>query len=179
MLTRGRAAVLGTAPKPHVASSLPASTSTSPIPTNYRSALADANWRAAMVDEYEALRANDTWCLIPHPPNANIVTGKWIFRHKFHADGSLAHHKACWVVRGFSQQHGIDYDETFSLVVKQASIRIVLSIAVSHGWSIHQLDVKNAFLHGHLDETVYCQQPSGFVDPSAPDHVCLLQKSMV
>jgi len=77
-----------------------------------------------------------------------------------------------WVVRGFSQQHGIDYDETFSLVVKPATIRVVLSLAV------HQLDVKNAFLHGHLEETVYCQQPPGFVDPTTPDHVCLLQKSL-
>jgi hypothetical protein len=131
-----------------------------------------------MVDEYEALRANDTWRLVPHPPDANIVTGKWIFRHKFHADGSLARHKARWVVHGFSQQHGIDYDETFSPVVKQATIHVVLSIAVSHGRPIHQLDVKNVFLHSHLDETVYCQQPSGFVDPSTPDHICLLQKSL-
>jgi hypothetical protein len=84
-----------------------------------------------MVDEYEALCANDTWRLVPRSPDANIVTGKWIFRHKFHADGSLARHKACWVVRGFSQQHGIDYDETFSLVVKQATIHVVLGIAVS------------------------------------------------
>jgi len=106
------------------------------------------------------------------------VTGKWIFRHKFHADGSLARHKARWVVRGFSQREGIDYDETFSPVVKQATIRTVLSIAVSRAWPIHQLDVKNAFLHGHLDETVYCQQPPGFVDPAAADHVCLLQKSL-
>jgi hypothetical protein len=63
-------------------------------------------------------------------------------------------------------------------VVKQATIHVVLNIAISHGWSIHQLDVKNAFLHSHLDETAYCQQPPSFVDPSAPDHVCLLQKSL-
>jgi hypothetical protein len=174
MLTRGRAAALGTGPELHVTSSPP----TSPIPTNYHSALADANWRTAMVDEYEALRTNDTWRLVPCLLGTNIVTGKWIFHHKFHADGWLARHKACWVVRGFSQQHGIDYDETFSPVVKQATIRAVLSIAVSHGCPIHQLDVKNAFLHGHLDETVYCQQPPGFVNPSALDHVCLLQKSL-
>jgi len=72
----------------------------------------------------------------------------------------------------------IDYDETFSPVVKPATIRVVLSIAASRAWPIHQLDVKNAFLHGHLDETVYCQQPPGFVDPTAPDHVCFLQKSL-
>jgi len=128
----------------------------SPVPANYRSALADPNWRAAMADEFQALVDNGTWRLVPRPPGANVVTGKWIFKHKFHSDGSLARHKARWVVRGFSQQHGIDYDETFSPVVKPATIRTVLSLAVSRHWPIRQLDVKNAFLHGHLDETVYC-----------------------
>ncbi|WVZ51872.1 hypothetical protein U9M48_002973 [Paspalum notatum var. saurae] len=125
-----------------------------------------------------ALIDNNTWRLVPRPPGANVVTGKWIFKHKFHSDGTHARHKARWVVRGFSQQHGIDYDETFSPVVKPATIRVVLSIAVSRDWPIHQLDVKNAFLHGHLEETVYCQQPPGFVDPATPNHVCQLQKSL-
>ena len=131
-----------------------------------------------MADEFQALIDNGTWRLVPRPPGANVVSGKWIFKHKYHSDGTLARHKARWVVRGFSQQHGIDYDETFSPVVKPATIRAVLSIATSRAWPIHQLDVKNAFLHGHLDETVYCQQPPGFVDPAAPDHVCHLQKSL-
>ncbi|XP_073365843.1 uncharacterized protein [Aegilops tauschii subsp. strangulata] len=108
----------------------------------------------------------------------NIVTGKWIFRHKFNTDGSLARYKARWVVRGFTQQEGVDYDETFSPVVKPATIRVVLSLATSHSWPIHQLDVKNAFLHGDLKETVYCSQPAGFVDSAHPDHVCLLNKSL-
>jgi hypothetical protein len=75
-------------------------------------------------------------------------------QHKFPADDSLARHKARWVVRDFSQRYGIDYDETFSPVVKPATIWDVLGIVVSRSWSIHQLDVKNAFLHGHLNETV-------------------------
>jgi len=74
----------------------------SPIPSNYRNALADSNWRAAMADEYKALMDNGTWCLVPRPPGANVVTGKWIYKHKYHSDGSLARHKACCVVRGFS-----------------------------------------------------------------------------
>jgi len=131
-----------------------------------------------MAEEYKALVDNDTWRLVSRPPGANVVTGKWIFRHKFHSDGTLARHKARWVVRGFTQRHGIDYDETFSPVVKPATIRVVLSIAASRQWPIHQLDVKNAFLHGHLHETVYCQQPPGFVDPARPDAVCLLQRSL-
>jgi len=74
----------------------------SPIPANYHNALADPNWRAAMVDEYKALVANGTWRLVPRPPRANVAFGKWIFKHKHHSNGSLARHKARWVVRGFS-----------------------------------------------------------------------------
>jgi hypothetical protein len=110
-----------------------------------------------MAEEYKALVDNNTWRLVSRPPGANVVTVKWIFKHKFHSDGTLARHKARWVVRGFTQRHGIYYDETFSPVVKPATIRVVLSIAASRQWPIHQLDVKNAFLHGHLHETVYCQ----------------------
>ena len=86
-----------------------------------------------MVDEFQALIDNNTWRLVPRPPGANVVTGKWIYKHKFHSDGSFASHKARWVVRGFAQRHGIDYDETFSPVVKPATIRVVLSIAASRG----------------------------------------------
>jgi hypothetical protein len=71
----------------------------------------------------------------------------------------------------------MDYDQTFSPVVKLATIRVVLSIVALQSWLIHQLDIKNVFLHGSLEEIVYCQQPPGFIDPSTPDNVCLLQKS--
>jgi len=64
----------------------------SPIPANYHNALADPNWRAAMVDEYKALVANGTWRLVPRPPRANVAFGKWIFKHKHHSNGSLARH---------------------------------------------------------------------------------------
>lgn len=80
------------------------------------------------------------------------------------------------MVRGFTQQQGIDYGKTFSPVTKPATTRIVLSIVASSSWQIHQLDVKNTFLHSNLSETVYAQ--SGFVDPSNPSHVCRLHKSL-
>jgi hypothetical protein len=127
----------------------------SPIPSTYRAALANPHWRAAMEDEFAALLANNTWDLVPRPPGANVVTGKWIFRHKFQADGSLDRYKARWVLRGFTQRPGVDFDKTFSPVVKPATVRSVLSIAVSRNWPVHQLDVKNAFLHGTLQEMVY------------------------
>ena len=150
----------------------------SAVPSSYRRALDDPLWRRAMEDEFQALISNNNWTLVPRPPRANIVSGKWIFKHKFHADGSLDRYKARWVLRGFTQRPGVDFDETFSPVVKPATIRTVLSLAISMDWPIHQLDVNNAFLHGTLTETVYCSQPSGFVDPERPDHVCRLNKSL-
>uniref|UniRef100_J3ME16 Reverse transcriptase Ty1/copia-type domain-containing protein n=1 Tax=Oryza brachyantha TaxID=4533 RepID=J3ME16_ORYBR len=126
----------------------------------------------------KAVLINNGTRLVPCPHSANVVFGKWIFKHKFHYDGSHSRHKARWVVCGYSQQHGIDYNETFSPVVKPATTRVVLNLSTSSSWSIHQLNVKNAFLHGTLNETVYCQQPSGFVDPSAPHAMCLLQRSL-
>nr|CAB3464295.1 unnamed protein product [Digitaria exilis] len=150
----------------------------SPVPKTFCSALADPNWRAAMEEEHDALLKNHTWDLVPRPPRANIVSGKWIFKHKFLSDGSLERYKARWVLRGFTQRPGIDYDETFSPVVKPATVRTVLSLALSRGLPAHQLDVKNAFLHGTLSETVYCAQPSGFEDPAHPDYVCRLNKSL-
>ena len=116
--------------------------------------------------------------MVPQPSGVNVVTGKWIFTYKYRSDGSLDRYKAWWVLRGFTQRPGLDYDETFSPVVKPMTVHTVLTLSLSHQWPIHQLDVKNVFLHGHLDETVYCQQPPGFVDPALPGHVCLLQKSL-
>ena len=103
---------------------------------------------------------------------------KWIFKTKHRPDGSIDKHKARLVARGFTQQHGIDYGDTFSPVVKPATVRIVLSLAVSRGWSLRQVDVSNAFLHGFLTEDVYMQQPPGFEDDVFPSHVCKLQRSL-
>jgi hypothetical protein len=94
----------------------------SPLPKTYHGALKDPNWHSAMVDEYTALLSNNTWTLVDPPRNANFVTGKWIFRHKLKSDGSLERYKARWVLRGFTQREGIDLDETFSPVVKPATI---------------------------------------------------------
>jgi hypothetical protein len=149
-----------------------------PIPTNYHSALKDPNWLNAMQEEFNVLTDQNTCLLVPRPLGVNVVTGKLIFRHKNHSDGSLAHYKARWVVRGFAQQHGVDYEETFSPVIKPATICFVLSISSSTDWPIHQLDVKNVFLHGNLSKRVYTQQPSGFVSSSLLDYVCKLNKSL-
>jgi hypothetical protein len=131
-----------------------------------------------MSDEFVALRQNSTWNLVPRPPGVNLVSCKWIFKTKHCPDGSIDKHKARLVARRFSQQHGIDYGDTFSPVVKSATMRLVLSLAVSRGWTLRQIDVSNAFLHGFLTEGVYMQQPPGFEDAQYPNHVCKLQRSI-
>ena len=146
----------------------------SPLPKSYTHASRDPNWHSAMIDEYITLIKNHTWILVPRPQDANIVRSMWLFRHKHNADGSLSRYKAHLVANGSTQLTGVDVDETFSPVVKLATIRTVLSLAISRHWPVHQLDVKNAFLHGSLSETVYMHQPPGFRDPRHPDHVCLL-----
>ncbi|GJV06269.1 ribonuclease H-like domain-containing protein [Tanacetum coccineum] len=155
-----------------------ASSSITPIPKSHIHALQNPNWQNAMKDEFTALIKNGTWVLVSRPPNVNIVRSMWLFKYKFNADGSLSRYKARLVANGRSQQQGIDCDETFSPVVKPATIRVVLSLSVSRQCPIHQLDVKNAFLYGHLSETMYMHQPPGFTDPVHPDYVCHLQKSL-
>nr|GEU91533.1 ribonuclease H-like domain-containing protein [Tanacetum cinerariifolium] len=94
----------------------------------------------------------------------------WLFRHKYHVDGSLRRYKARLVANGHNQQYGVDCSDTFSSVVKPATIRTVLSLALAKNWPVHQLDIKNAFLNGDLSETVYMYLPSGFVDSRFPHH---------
>jgi hypothetical protein len=102
-----------------------------PMPTTVRGVLVDPQCRRAMEEEYEALQANHAWDLVPRPHGANVVTGKWIFKLKLHADGSLERYKARYMLRGCTQRPGVDYDETYSPVVKSATVRTVLTLAQS------------------------------------------------
>ncbi|KAF5471906.1 hypothetical protein F2P56_008669 [Juglans regia] len=131
-----------------------------------------------MGSEFDALMVNGTWSLCPRPPGKHVVRNKWVFKIKRLSDGRIERYKARLVAKGFDQQYGIDYAETFSPVVKHTTVRMVLALAVSFNWNIHQLDISNAFLHGFLDEEVFMEQPQGFIDENYPDYVCRLHKSL-
>jgi hypothetical protein len=119
---------------------------------------------------------NDTWELTPWMKGINVVDYKWVFKLKRKSDGSIERYKA--VAKGFRQQYGYNYEETFSPGIKPVTIKLVLSLAVTHGWSLRQLDIQNAFLHGQLKETVFMKQPPGFEDSRQPNYLCKLKKAL-
>lgn len=125
-----------------------------------------------------ALLKNNTWTLVPPNPSMNILGCKWVFRIKRNSSGAINRFKTRLVAKGFHQQEGHDYFETFSPVVKSTTIQIILSIVSSKNWTLRQLDMQNAFLHGDLQEDVFMLQPLDFSHPQLPHYVCKLNKSL-
>ena len=142
-------------------------------PTTFAQAHKITHWQQAMTNEFLALCRNKTWLLVPRPSNTNLVGCKWVYRIKKNADGTLQRYKARLVAKGFHQEEGVDYFDTFSPVVQPPTIRLVLSIALAYNWPLCQPDINNGDLH----ETIFMEQPRGFIDPAAPTHVCKLQKA--
>ena len=132
-----------------------------------------------MSKELTALEANHTWVLTSLPPGKHPIGCKWVYKLKFKSDGSIERYKARLVAKGYNQQEGINYFETFSLVAKLVTVRSFVAIAAAKGWSLTQLDVNNAFLHGDLDEEVYMSLPLGYKgNNQLPHQVCRLTKSL-
>ncbi|PKU66764.1 Retrovirus-related Pol polyprotein from transposon TNT 1-94 [Dendrobium catenatum] len=148
------------------------------VPTSYSEAIKHPEWHQAMAEEFAALQQQGTWDLVAPPSNASILGCKWTFHKKFNSDGTVSRFKARLVAQGNRQEHGLDYEETFSPVAKLPTIRVLFTVALYNGWQVQQLDVTNAFLHGSLDETVFMRQPKGFEDNMSPDHVCCLKKAI-
>ena len=150
-------------------------------PKTFRSAITGDNannWKAAIDAEMQSLRQNETWDLVDLPPNKNVVGCKWVFKTKHNADGTISKHKARLVAQGFTQKHGVDYEETFAPVVKYASLRTIFAIANQYGMEIHQMDVNSAYLNGDIDAEIYMRQPEGYIDPKHPNKVCKLKKGL-
>jgi hypothetical protein len=128
---------------------------TSGKPRDHREALADPKWKKVMDSEFEALLRNDTWHLVEPKKGANVIDCKWVYKIKKKVDVSVDRYKARLVAKGCKQRYDIDYEDTFSPVVKAATIWMILSIVVSNGWNLRQLNVQNTFLQGVLEEEVY------------------------
>lgn len=134
-------------------------------------------WKEAMDAEYQSLVDNDTWELVPLPPGRKAITSKWLFKVKQNSDGEIDRFKARLVARGFTQQEGIDYQETFSPVVKFQTIRAILAVAAAKDLELQQMDFSTAFLNGVLEEELFMAQPKGY-ERGGKNLVCRLKKSI-
>jgi integrase len=139
-----------------------------------------SQWEEAMKEEIEKLQKRDTWKVVPRPKNANIVGSKWVYRLKKDANGNVTSHRARLVAQGFTQIHGIDFDDTFAPIARMTSIRTVLALAARYDWEIHQVDVKSAYLYGELneDEVIYTKPPPGDIKVCSDDEVLRLLKAL-
>ncbi|GKA88294.1 putative reverse transcriptase domain-containing protein [Tanacetum coccineum] len=146
-------------------------------PKTYREASTDERWVEAMNKEMEALNRNNTWDITELPKGRKPVGSKWIYKIKYKSNGEVEKYKARLVTKGFSKKKRLDYEETFSPLVKMVTIRCVLSLVVQKQWSIFQLDVNNTFLYEELDEDVYMSLPDGYF-VQGDNRVCKLKRSL-
>ena len=146
------------------------------MPNTFQEALSHPGWRSAMIEEMNALNGNGTWNLVHLPSGKKAIGCRWVFPVKVNPDGSVSRLKARLVAKGYAQTYGVDYSNTFSPVAKMTYVRLFISLAATHNWDLHQLDIKNAFLHGDLQEEVYMEQPPGFVAQGEIGKVCRLRK---
>jgi len=129
----------------------------------------------AINDEINALEENKTWELVYRDKDMHVISNRWVFRNKYKSNGDVEKYKARLVAKGYSQIPGIDYEKTFAPVVKFDSIRTLLAISAAKILKLYQFDVKTAFLHGNIEETIYMEQPYGF---AKNNRVCKLNRSL-
>ena len=129
-----------------------------------------------MDEEITSLEKMGTWKVVPLPEGCTTVCCKWVYRIKYNADGKISCHKARLVARGFTQVHGLDYEETFAPVTRLETIRLLFAIAVSKDWEIRQVDVKTAYLYRDLDKEIYMDPPLGYPVPEG--HALHLKKAL-
>ncbi|KAJ9539168.1 hypothetical protein OSB04_031901 [Centaurea solstitialis] len=147
-------------------------------PTRVSDALQDSDWVTAMQEELNQFEALKVWRLVKLPESKSVIDTKWIFKNKKDANNIIVRNKARLVAKGYRQQEGIDYDETFAPVARLEAICMFLAYAAYKDFTVFQMDVKTAFLYGHLKEEVYVAQPEGFVHKEHPDYVYVLDKAL-
>ncbi|GJW98994.1 retrovirus-related pol polyprotein from transposon TNT 1-94 [Tanacetum coccineum] len=147
-------------------------------PKNFKSDVTEDCWFLAMKDEIHEFDRLDVWELVPPPDCAMIIALKWIYKVKLDEYGDVLKNKACLVAKGYRQEEGLDFEESFAPVARLEAIRIFMANAASKNMTVYQMDVKTTFLNGELREVVYVSQPEGFVDPDRPHHVYRLKKAL-
>ena len=140
-------------------------------PRNVKDALENESWIESMNEEIEQTDYTNTWTLFPRPKDKNVIDTKWVFRNKLSEDEKVSRNKARLVCKGYSQEEGIDYGETFPPVSRLEGVRTLLAYAAHRGFIVYQMDVKSPLLNRIFDEEVYIEQPKGFVDPNKRDMV--------
>ena len=131
-------------------------------PPHFEDAIQKPEWVLAMNEELSSLEQNNTWELTSLPINKKPIGCKWVYRTKYNADGTLYKHKARLMILGNHQRPGEDYEQTFAPVAKMVTVRSLLALAAVNQWIVHQMDVKNTFLHGDLNEIIYTRLPPSY-----------------
>nr|GEV61187.1 retrovirus-related Pol polyprotein from transposon TNT 1-94 [Tanacetum cinerariifolium] len=147
-------------------------------PKNVKEAMTDPAWIDSMQEELLQFKRLDVWVLVPAPDNISPLTLKWLFQNKHDKEQTIIRNKSRLVVRGYRQEEGIDFEESFAPVARMEAIRIFLAYATHKSFTVFQMDVKTAFLHGSLKEDVSVCQPEGFIDADHPSHVYKLKKAL-
>nr|GEW80095.1 hypothetical protein [Tanacetum cinerariifolium] len=147
-------------------------------PKNVKEAMIDPAWIDSMQEELLQFKRLDVWVLVPAPDNTSPLTLKWLFKNKHDEEQTVIRKKSRMVVRGYHQEEGIDFKESFALIARIEAIRIFLAYVAHKSFVVFQMDVKTAFLHGSLKEDVYVCQPEGFIDADHPSHVYKLKKAL-
>nr|GEW39528.1 integrase, catalytic region, zinc finger, CCHC-type, peptidase aspartic, catalytic [Tanacetum cinerariifolium] len=145
---------------------------------NVKEATTDPTWIESMQEELLQFKSLDVWVLVPALDNISPLTLKWLFKNKHDEEQTVIQNKSRLVVRGYRQKEGIDFEESFASIAKMEAIRIFLAYAAHKLFTVFQMDVKTAFLHGSLKEDVYVCQPEGFIDADHPSHVYKLKKAL-
>uniref|UniRef100_A0A2N9GRB9 Integrase catalytic domain-containing protein n=1 Tax=Fagus sylvatica TaxID=28930 RepID=A0A2N9GRB9_FAGSY len=148
-------------------------------PHTFREASSDPLWQQVMKEELDALLKTGTWDLVDLPAGKSAIGCKWVYKIKIRSDGTVDRYKARLVAKGFTQEYGIDYEETFAPVARLSSVRTLIAVSASRHWPLFQMDVKNVFLNGELTEEVYMQLPPGFSQPLGfSPKVCRLRRAL-
>nr|GFB27892.1 hypothetical protein [Tanacetum cinerariifolium] len=147
-------------------------------PKNIKEAMTNPAWIESMQEELLQFKRMDVWVLVPTPDNISPLTLKWIFKNKHDEEQTVIRNKSRLVVRGYQQEEGLEFEESFASVARMEAIRIFLAYAAHKSFTVFQMDVKTTFLHGSLKDDVYVCQPEGFIDVDHPSHVYKLKKAL-